>query len=90
MGSTSTAITGDEVLDERRSPIRALTPEEIELVSGAFSYEELYASAFAGAVAGALGGFATGGLVGAGTGALIGAVGGSAGYLAYEAWIYCF
>jgi hypothetical protein len=71
-------------------PIRTLTCEEIALVSGAFSFEELYGSAFAGAVAGAVGGLAAGGLAGIGPGALAGAVGGGVGYLAYEAWMYCF
>lgn len=87
MSSTTTmALPGPVALP----PIRALTHEELALVSGAFSYSALYASAFAGAVAGAVGGLAAGGLAGVGPGALVGAVGGSVGYLAHEAWMYCF
>ena len=70
--------------------IRELSHEEIQLVSGAFSVTDMYASVFAGAVAGAIGGFAIGGLVGAGAGALGGAATGGGGYLAYHAWQYCF
>jgi hypothetical protein len=70
--------------------IRALTGEEIMLVSGAFSFAELYGSAFSGAIAGGVGGLAVGGLAGVGAGALAGAVTGGVGYLAFEAWMYCF
>lgn len=70
--------------------IRELTREEIELVSGAFSFSELYGSMLAGALGGAVTGFATGGPAGAATGALAGAAGGGVGYLAYELWMYCF
>lgn len=70
--------------------LRELTAEEIQFVSGAFSFTEMYGSVLAGAVGGALGGAAAGGFVGAASGALIGAAAGGAGYLAYEAWIYCF
>jgi len=70
--------------------IRELSLEEIQLVSGAFSVSNMYASVFAGAVAGAIGGLAIGGLVGAAAGALGGAATGGGGYLAYQAWLYCF
>jgi hypothetical protein len=70
--------------------IRELSREEIELVSGAFSFTELYGSMLAGALGGAVTGFATGGPAGAATGALAGATGGSVSYLAYELWMYCF
>ena len=73
-----------------RPGIRELSPEEIELVGGAFSFTELYGSALAGALGGAITGFATGGPPGAATGALAGAVGGSVSYLTYELWMYCF
>lgn len=82
---TMTALRADHM-----PPIRTLTREEIALVSGAFSFEELYASAFSGAAAGAVGGLVAGGLAGVAPGALAGAVGGSVGYLAHEAWMYCF
>lgn len=88
MSSTSIALAGGTGVGSR--PIRELTDEEIALVSGAFSYAELYASAFAGAAAGAVGGLAVGGVAGIGAGALAGAVTGSVGYLAYEGWMYCF
>lgn len=86
MSSISMTMTRELALP----PIRPLTAQEIALVSGAFSFEELYASAFSGAVAGAVGGLAAGGVAGVAPGALAGAVGGSVGYLAYEAWMYCF
>jgi len=70
--------------------VRELTGDELRLVAGAFSFSELYASAFAGAVAGGAGGLVAGGLAGIGAGALAGAVTGSLGYLGYEAWMYCF
>ncbi len=70
--------------------IRELSLEEIELVSGAFSVSDMYATMFGAAVAGAVGGFAVGGLVGAGAGALGASAGAGAGYLAYHAWMYCF
>ncbi|QBY03143.1 hypothetical protein E2K93_01605 [Thalassotalea sp. HSM 43] len=69
--------------------MRELTFSEIEMVSGAYSTEELGAAVFAGAVGGALAGSIAGG-VGAGPGAFSGAVIGGLTYLAHEAYIEYF
>jgi hypothetical protein len=65
--------------------LRVLSLEELDLVSGAFSYHELIGSAFAGAVAGGMIGWAAG-PGGAGSGAVLGGFGGAMAYVAYEAY----
>ena len=65
--------------------LRVLSLAELDLVSGAFSYNELVGSAFAGGVAGGMVGWAAG-PGGAGSGAVLGAFGGAMAYLAYEAY----
>lgn len=65
--------------------LRVLSLEELDLVSGAFSYNELMGSAFAGAVAGGMIGWAAG-PGGAGSGAVLGGFGGAMAYVAYEAY----
>lgn len=66
---------------------RELTPEEIELVGGAYSNQELFAAMFTGGVAGAMGAAATG--AGIGVGAMGGALIGGAVYIISDIMSYC-
>jgi ABC-type uncharacterized transport system permease subunit len=80
---TLQTIVNADVAGTENEGLRVLSLEELDQVSGAFSYRELGGWMLSGAVTGGMAGWMAGpGAIGAG--ALAGALIGGAGYVTYE------